>query len=63
MRAIEITAPGPADVLRLTERPSPPMGPGEVRIAIAAAALHERHLAIGEPRPDRERPDEVVPLT
>ncbi|WP_169803505.1 hypothetical protein [Sphingomonas adhaesiva] len=32
------------------------------RRAIAAAALHERHLAIGEPRPDRERPDEVVPM-
>lgn len=40
MRAVEITAPGPADVLRITQRPSPPIGPGEVRIAIAAAGVN-----------------------
>lgn len=40
MRAIEIAAPGPAEVLRLVERPVPVPGPGEVLIAVEAAGVN-----------------------
>ena len=40
MRAIEITAPGPADVLRLAERPTPAFGAGEVLIRVAASGVN-----------------------
>jgi NADPH2:quinone reductase len=40
MRAIEITAPGPADVLRPTDRPTPAFGPGEVLIRVAASGVN-----------------------
>ena len=40
MQAIEITQPGPADVLQLTERPIPQPGPGEVLIKVAAAGVN-----------------------
>ena len=40
MQAIEITRPGAADVLRLTERPLPRPGPGEVLIKVAAAGVN-----------------------
>ncbi len=40
MRAIEITAPGPADVLRLAERPAPLAGAGEVLIRVAASGVN-----------------------
>jgi putative PIG3 family NAD(P)H quinone oxidoreductase len=40
MIAIEISTPGPPDVLRLAERPDPVPGAGEVRIRVAAAGVN-----------------------
>ncbi|WEN16870.1 NAD(P)H-quinone oxidoreductase [Rhodanobacter sp. AS-Z3] len=40
MQAIEIAQPGAADVLRLTERPIPRPGAGEVLIKVAAAGVN-----------------------
>lgn len=40
MRAIEITQPGPADVLRLCERPVPAVKAGEVLIKVHAAGVN-----------------------
>jgi len=40
MQAIEITRPGAADVLQLTECPIPRPGPGEVLIKVAAAGVN-----------------------
>ena len=40
MRAVEISTPGPPDVLRLVERPDPVPGPGEVLIEVAAAGVN-----------------------
>jgi NADPH2:quinone reductase len=40
VKAIEITAPGPADVLKLVERPMPAFGPGEVLIRVAASGVN-----------------------
>ncbi|HEY8587113.1 MAG TPA: NAD(P)H-quinone oxidoreductase [Rhodanobacter sp.] len=40
MQAIEITRPGAADVLQLTERPIPRPDPGEVLIKVAAAGVN-----------------------
>jgi NADPH2:quinone reductase len=44
MRAIEISTPGPPDVLRVAERPDPRPGPGEVLIAVAAAGVNRPDL-------------------
>ena len=40
MKAIEITAAGAPDVLRLTERPAPVAGAGELLIRVAAAGVN-----------------------
>jgi NADPH:quinone reductase len=40
MRAIEISSPGGPEVLRLTERPAPKPGPGEVLIKVAASGVN-----------------------
>ena len=40
MIAIEITKPGPSDVLKPAERPDPKPGPGEVLIKVAAAGVN-----------------------
>ena len=40
MRAVVITRHGPPDVLSVEERPDPPVGPGEVRIAVRAAGIN-----------------------
>jgi len=40
MRAIEISQPGPADVLKLCERPMPPLKPGEILIRVQAAGIN-----------------------
>ena len=45
MRAIEISAPGPPDVLRQVERPDPEAGPGEVLVSVAAAGVNRPDLA------------------
>ena len=40
MKAIEIVAPGGPEVLRLTERPMPAVGPGELLIRVAASGIN-----------------------
>ena len=50
MRAIEITSPGPPDVLRLVERAAPLPGAGEVLIAVAAAGVNRPDLMQREGR-------------
>ena len=40
MKAIEITAPGAPDVLKLTERPMPTAGAGEMLIRVAASGVN-----------------------
>jgi NADPH:quinone reductase-like Zn-dependent oxidoreductase len=40
MRAVVITEHGPPEVLKVQERPDPPVGPGEVRIAVRAAGIN-----------------------
>ena len=44
MRVIEISQPGPADMLRVAERPSPLPAEGEVLIAIEAAGVNRPDL-------------------
>jgi NADPH:quinone reductase-like Zn-dependent oxidoreductase len=40
MRAVVITEHGGPEVLKVQERPDPPVGPGEVRIAVRAAGIN-----------------------
>jgi len=40
MRAVVLTGQGPPEVLQVQERPDPPVGPGEVRIAVKAAGIN-----------------------
>jgi NADPH:quinone reductase-like Zn-dependent oxidoreductase len=40
MRAVVITRHGPPEVLEVQDRPDPPVGPGEVRIAVKAAGIN-----------------------
>jgi NADPH:quinone reductase-like Zn-dependent oxidoreductase len=40
MRAVVITRHGPPEALRVQELPDPPVGPGEVRIAVKAAGIN-----------------------
>ena len=40
MRALVITQHGPPEVLKVLERPDPPVGPGQVRIAVKAAGMN-----------------------
>ena len=44
MRAVEITAPGPPDVLRVVDRPDPKPAEGEVLIDVAAAGVNRPDL-------------------
>jgi NADPH2:quinone reductase len=44
MKAIEISVPGPPDVLRLVDRPDPTPGMGEVLIEVAAAGVNRPDL-------------------
>src|ERR1700754_4162193 len=40
MKAVVLTGTGGYDVLRVEDRPDPPVGPGEVRIAVRAAGIN-----------------------
>lgn len=40
MKAVVLTGTGSYDVLRVEERPDPPVGPGEVRVAVRAAGIN-----------------------
>jgi NADPH:quinone reductase-like Zn-dependent oxidoreductase len=46
MRAVGITEPGGPDVLRVIDRPVREAGPGEVRIAVRAAAVNPTDIAL-----------------
>jgi NADPH2:quinone reductase len=72
MRAIEIAAPGPPEVLRLVQRPIPTLARGEVLIRVAAAGVNrpdvmQRQGAYPPPRgvtdiPGLEVAGEIVAL-
>jgi NADPH:quinone reductase-like Zn-dependent oxidoreductase len=40
MKAVVLTGTGGYDVLRVEERPDPPVGPGQVRVAVKAAGIN-----------------------
>src|SRR3954453_10632014 len=40
MKAVVLTGHGGLEVLQVQERPDPPVGPGEVRIAVRAAGIN-----------------------
>jgi putative PIG3 family NAD(P)H quinone oxidoreductase len=50
MKAIEISSPGPPDVLRVADRPTPSPGPGDVLIEVAAAGVNRPDLMQREGR-------------
>ena len=61
MRAVVITRHGEPEVLRVEERPDPPVGPGEVRIAVRAAGINFADLmARSGVYPDAPSPPCVV---
>jgi NADPH:quinone reductase-like Zn-dependent oxidoreductase len=61
MRAVVIPTHGPPDVLTVEERPDPPVGPGEVRVAVRAAGINFADtLARAGTYPDAPPPPCVV---
>ena len=61
MRAVVITRHGGPEVLRVEERPDPPVGPGEVRIAVKASGINFADtLARAGTYPDAPPPPCVV---
>ena len=61
MRAVVITRHGEPEVLRVEQRPDPPVGPGEVRVAVSAAGINFADLmARAGVYPDAPSPPCVV---
>lgn len=61
MRAVVIPRHGPPDVLEVQERPNPPVGPGQVRVAVKAAGINYADLlARAGAYPDAPSPPCVV---
>ncbi len=61
MRAVVITKHGPPEVLKVEERPDPPVGPGDVRIAVKASGINFADLmARSGMYPDAPKPPCVV---
>lgn len=61
MRAVVIRRHGPPEVLRVEERPEPPVGPGQMRIAVRAAGINFADLlARTGMYPDAPKPPCVV---
>jgi len=61
MRAVVITKNGGPDVLRVEERPDPPVGPGEVRVAVRAAGINFADtMARAGIYPEAPKPPSVV---
>jgi NADPH:quinone reductase-like Zn-dependent oxidoreductase len=61
MRAVVITRTGGPDVLRVEERPDPPVGRGEIRIAVKASGINFADLmARSGLYPDAPSPPSVV---
>ena len=61
MRAVVLTGHGGPEVLQVQERPDPPVGPGEVRIAVRAAGINfaDTMARIGL-YPDAPKPPSVL---
>jgi len=61
VRVVEISRNGPPEVLRVAERPDPPVGPGEVRVAVRAAGINFADtMARAGVYPDAPKPPSVV---
>src|SRR6266540_2595305 len=61
MRAVVITTHGGPEVLRVEQRPDPPVGPGEIRIAVRAAGINFADtMARSGMYPDAPKPPCVV---
>ena len=61
MRAVVITRHGGPEVLEVQERPDPPVGPGEVRVAVRASGINFADtLARAGTYPDAPKPPSVV---
>ena len=61
MRAVVITRHGAPEMLRVEQRPDPPVGPGEVRVAVRAAGINFADLmARSGVYPDAPRPPCVI---
>ena len=61
MRAVVITKHGGPDVLEVQERPDPPVGPGQVRIAVKAAGINFADMmARSGVYPDAPKPPSVI---
>jgi NADPH:quinone reductase len=56
MRAVAITAPGGPEVLRVLDRPARDPGPGEVRIAVRAAAVNPTDIGLRQAGDDKNPP-------
>jgi len=63
MKTVELHAPFGIDSLQMTDRPSPPLGPREVRVRIKAWSLNYRDLMMvkGQYNPKLKLP--IVPLS
>ncbi len=46
MRAVAVTEPGGLEVLRVVDRPVREAGPGEVRVAVKAAAVNPTDIGL-----------------
>ena len=61
MRAVVITKNGGPEVLEVQERPDPPVGPGEVRVAVKASGINFADLmARSGVYPDAPKPPSVI---
>lgn len=61
MKVVEIAHHGPPEALRVAERPDPPVGPGEVRVAVRAAGINFADtMARAGSYPDAPSPPSVV---
>jgi NADPH:quinone reductase-like Zn-dependent oxidoreductase len=61
VRAVVITEHGEPEVLQVRELPDPPVGPGEVRVAVKAAGINFADLlARSGMYPDAPKPPCVV---
>src|ERR671916_1944715 len=61
MRAVVLTGPGGAGVLQVQARPDPPVGRGEVRIAVRASGINFADtLARAGTYPDAPKPPSIV---
>jgi NADPH:quinone reductase len=61
VRVITYTEPGDADVLRLTDRPVPEPGPGEVRVRVACSGVNPtdwKSRRTAQPGPDGQVPNQ-----